>query len=178
VTHGATKAETLPRRSASACWTCERAADPDSTLWATLESFGPARDAQGYEVTVRASETIVRVPVPRCRACRSWFGWRQGVIVLSVFAGIFTPGVTLVVYAHLTGVALPSDMFEGPADYGRLLIFFACIGASLVAWWYGGLAILSLVVRHRPMRSRTEKNFPPIVALCAGGWTWPKSGGD
>ncbi len=173
-----TDAETLPEYPKSVCWTCEHTADPDFVLWVTLESLGPARAAPGYQVTVNDGGTTVRVPVPRCRACRSWFGWRQGIIVLSIFAGIFTPGVALVLYARLTGADLPADMFEGPAGHGSLLLFFACIGLSLVAWWYGGLAILSLALGHRPIRSRTENNFPPVAALRARGWRLPTSSAD
>ncbi len=76
-----TDAETLPEYPKSVCWTCEHTADPDFVLWVTLESLGPARAAPGYQVTVNDGGTTVRVPVPRCRACRSWFGWRQGIIV-------------------------------------------------------------------------------------------------
>ncbi len=178
MTNGATNAETRPEHAALMCWTCARAADSDFTLWITLESSVPAPDALGYEVTVKDGEAIVSVPVPRCRDCRSWFAWRQGIIVLSIFSGIFTPGVCLVIYAHLTGVELPSDTFEGSADRGFVFTFLACIGLSLVAWWYGGLAILSLALGHRPIRSRSENTFPPVVALRAGGWRIPKSTAD
>lgn len=131
------------------CWQCGGAAEGDCTFVKVLEA--PTRrglDAQGFDVKRGRFTDTIRVPVPRCRACRS----RSRISMALVFGGL------------AVGVVV------GWTVFGR--IAWAPVAGAVLGFL---IPIVALVVVQRGSGRRAIDAYPPVWSLKAAGWTEPSS---
>jgi uncharacterized protein (TIGR03382 family) len=148
---GADNSSTWPN---SVCWQCGGAAAPDAAYIAVLVTdTARGSGAFGFSVKTRGTRDEVRVPVPRCRACRA----RNRTSVIAVLLGAAFGAV--VVPAVWTRVE--------PTSGGEHVM----IGAGFILGFV--VALLGVVLRRRRLGLRSLRDYPPIETLRAGGWQWP-----
>ena len=139
------------------CWQCGRPAEPGAAYNAVLVAE-PSRagGTMGFPVRKFGRLDQIRVPVPRCRACRT----RNRASVVTVFyVAAGGAAVAPAVWSDLGLRGRWPDMDSSMVVIGSVLGFAVAIAG--VAW------------RRRWLHLRSIMTYPPIVALRTRGWWWP-----
>jgi hypothetical protein len=137
----------LHEATGGTCWQCGAPADPTCVCTQSLVNHAKYADGQGYPITTSAwGNHFVKVPIPRCEACRrrnylSGFLTASGVSIGACVGMIQFPsrGLTTIIGAVV-----------------------GCVPGVLLALYYR---------RIRGLRS--IEDYPPLKRLRESGWDEP-----
>jgi hypothetical protein len=123
-------------------------------------------DPLGHAVKVKKPESTIDVRIPRCRSCR--VRSRNDSIIFVLF-GAIGAAIALGVYWWFgEGSGSPPPFVIVDAELTKWLIGFAGV-------FVGALCAVPVIVRRQLPASRKYDDFPPVAALRAIGWDWPRS---
>ncbi|MGO9390722.1 hypothetical protein [Rhodoblastus sp.] len=133
------------------CWQCGAPADPRCAYRLSLVARpGRELETMGYPVTRRISQDTIRIPVPRCAACKAWNRLSYALLLLGLMAGAPAGAIARLIWPNLT---------DGSAAIGAVL---GC-----------ALAIVAIAWRRRRSGRRSLGAYPPVVELRKVGWSYP-----
>jgi len=139
------------------CWQCGGPADPEAAFVVKLVCYPDGlRDRTGVPASGPSRQEQIRVPIPRCKACRA----RNITAALAAFGGAAVGAA--VVPSICTVAGLPM----GPPGQGNAAVMVGVVLGFAAA-------LLAVARRRRRLRLRPITAYPPIAALRERGWHWP-----
>jgi hypothetical protein len=149
------------------CWRCGGAANPRCVFKADLVAASArGLDPLGYDVRTTKQEMRIRVPVPRCSACRFRSRTETATFLLCGAAGAALVDGTWWWMGPGSGREPPFVLVD--EELTLWLLGFAGVFA-------GALFAVLLISLHRQADARSYNDFPPIAALRTLGWDWPST---
>jgi len=151
-------------RSYAVCWQCGGAAEPEAAYHVGLvASTSRALSPLGFPVTRQGWQDSVRVPIPRCRTCRTRNRGTAVTILIATVSGALVLPALRSAFRQADGSPpwwlgcdTPDHIMTG---VGMILGFL--------------IAVLGIAVHKRRLGLRSLNSYPPVVALRRSGWQWP-----
>ena len=154
-----------PSKADASCWQCGAPADAGCAYRMRLSAPADRQlDGRGYPVKRGRYHDFIRVPVPRCRVCRSRGRISLTIIfVVTLAAGIVAPFVQSKFWPQFDtpATAAPFQYGIGPPATGiGLLLGFV-------------VSLLGCALYRRYLGARSLDTYPPVRMLRREGWGYP-----